>query len=344
MDVLLETVLGEALFGPDRYQFSPIVQLYYLIKPLVPRRASCAMRRILGHLRQRTFPLDWPIEGRYARFQWELARQLLLLMERNTLPFTHFWPEGQRFAFVLTHDIESAEGQKFAPFIADLEERLGFRSSFNFVPEKYSRDRSLIDELKRRGFEVGVHGLTHRSNLFSSYTEFAKQVKCINRYLEEWSAVGFRAPYMHRQPEWMQALCVEYDLSFFDTDPWEPVPGGTIAIWPYFLGHFVELPYTLVQDNTLFNILKQTTPDLWLEKVEFLRQYYGMALLNSHPDYLRDESKLAIYAAFLKSVQKQGNYWHALPREVARWWRRRAEDNVGCVGTMALTEEGLRFY
>ena len=31
----------------------------------------------------------------------------------------------------------------------------------------------------------------------------------------------------------MQALEIEYDLSFFDTDPCEPIPGGTMSIWPF---------------------------------------------------------------------------------------------------------------
>lgn len=343
VDSLLEAVLGEALLGPNRYQFSRMVRVYYRIKPLIPRHVSCTLRRFLGDLRRKNFSLGWPIEDRYARFQWEIARQLLLLTCQDKLAFTHFWPQGQQFAFVLTHDVESADGQKFVPVIADLEERMGYRSSFNFVPERYVTDSGLIEDLRQRGFEIGVHGLTHESGLFSSRAHFMQQAECINRYLDDWDAVGFRAPFMHRQPEWMQALHVKYDLSFFDTDPWEPMPGGTMAIWPYFLGHFVELPYTLVQDNTLMNIMKQTSPDLWLKKVEFLRQYYGMALLNSHPDYLKAANRLEIYTHFLESVQSLGNYWHALPRDVACWWRKRAEQEVGCIGTVALGAHGLTF-
>jgi hypothetical protein len=129
---------------------------------------------------------------------------------------------------------------------------------------------------------------------------------------------------MHRNPEWLQTLDVEYDLSFFDTDPYEPMPGGTTSLWPFFLGHFVELPYTLVQDHTLMVILGERTPRLWLEKVDFIERSKGMALLNSHPDYLREPAHLAIYEAFLNAVRQRGNYWHALPRDVARWWRQRA--------------------
>jgi predicted deacetylase len=42
-----------------------------------------------------------------------------------------------------------------------LEEEMGFRSSFNFVPERYKVSPELRDCLVKKGFEVGVHGLKH---------------------------------------------------------------------------------------------------------------------------------------------------------------------------------------
>jgi hypothetical protein len=341
IDSILETVLGEAQFGADRYRFSRARNTYYSIKPFLPRSIALALRQVLGCLRRKNFLLDWPIEARYARFQWEVMKNLLIRTGQVTSTFVHFWPEGQRFAFVLTHDVEADEGQKFVRVVADLDESFGFHSSFNFVPERYTPDLNLIEELKQRGFEVGVHGLKHDGRLFSSFAEFSRRAKAINRYLNDWGAVGFRAPLMHRQPEWMQALNIEYDLSFFDTDPWEPIPGGTMAIWPYFLGHFVELPYTLAQDCTLINVLKQTTPELWLRKIDFLQQYYGLALLNTHPDYLLNKTNLEVYIAFLQAIKARGGYWHALPKTVARWWRQRAEGAVGRLGTLTLADEGM---
>ena len=134
---------------------------------------------------------------------------------------------------------------------------------------------------------------------------------------------GFRSPLTHRNPEWMQALDVEYDLSFFDTDPFEPIPGGSMSIWPFFIGHFVELPYTLVQDYTLTSILRETSPKIWLDKIGFIEKYHGLGLVNSHPDYLKSEYSLDIYYAFLAEMRKRDDYWHALPNEVAKWWRLR---------------------
>lgn len=138
------------------------------------------------------------------------------------------------------------------------------------------------------------------------------------------SAVGFRALLTIRNPEWMQALDIEYDLSFFDTHPFEPIPGGTMWIWPFSIGHFIELPYTLVQDHTLTSILQETSPRMWLEKVDFIVRYHGMALVNTHPDYLKSKSTWDVYCEFLNKMKKRGCYWHALPGQVAKWWRTRS--------------------
>jgi len=323
MDELLASTLGEGRFGSDHWRLSQPKRLYYLIKPLLPRFVIRMLRRYYTNPLDQKIKADWPVDSRYVLFQWEIIRQLLIVTGKQSISYKNFWPENHRFAFVLTHDIETATGQEFAREIADLEEKLGFRSSFNFVLERYALDFKLIDELRERGFEVGCHGLKHDGKLYNSKTEFAKRAKTINARVKEFEMVGFRSPLTHRNPDWMQVLDIEYDSSFFDTDPFEPIPGGVMSIWPYFLGHFVELPYTLIQDYTLTAVLGETTPQLWLDKVEFIKEYYGMALLNTHPDYLIDNNTLKIYTDFLLSMNKSDGYWHALPRDVARWWKAR---------------------
>ena len=325
IDHTMSTVLGEALFGPNHWQLSWSKWLYYQLKPLLPRRLGILLRQHYRQQQEERFALDWPIEDRYVRFQFNCVANVLRQRKLDSVPYVNFWPHDYRFALVLTHDIEGEEGFAFVQDIADLEERLGFRSVFNFVPERYTIDHELLSALRRRGFEIGVHGLKHDGKLFSSRRLFKQRVTKINRYLRAWEAVGFRAPYMHRNPEWLQALNVEYDLSFFDTDPYEPMPGGTMSIWPFSLGSFVELPYTLVQDHTLMTILGARTPRLWLDKIDFIERWHGMALVNTHPDYLREPSYLAIYKEFLNTMKERGNYWHALPRNVASWWWRRAQ-------------------
>lgn len=328
IDTILALTLGEKRFGSDHWKLSLPKRIYYILKPFLPRSLTRILRRLYSHPDKTDANLQWPIESRYTEFLWEIMIHLLRTVPEQQLYMKSLWPDSFRFAFILTHDVESGIGQSFIRTVADLEESLGFRSSFNFVPEGYRIDMDLVDELRNRGFEIGIHGLKHDGKLFSSRIEFERRVVRINQHLKTLGAVGFRAPLTMRNPEWMQLLDIEYDLSFFDADPFEPIPGGTMSIWPFFLGDFVELPYTLVQDYTLTSVMGETTPRLWLEKTDFIEKYHGMALLNSHPDYLREPANMKIYSTFLSTMQDRNDYWHALPHAVARWWRTRVENKT----------------
>jgi hypothetical protein len=70
-------------------------------------------------------------------------------------------------------------------------------------------------------------------------------------------------------------------------------------------------------------VLRETTARRWLEKIDVIQAYAGMALLNTHPDYLKDPPTWKVYEDFLRAMQQRADYWHALPRDVARWWRER---------------------
>ena len=116
------------------------------------------------------------------------------------------------------------------------EAKLGFRSSFNFIPEgPYQVAKELRDELDANGFEVGVHDLHHDGKLYSSRSEFASNARRINSYLKEWGALGFRAGFMLHNLEWLHDLEAQYDASTFDTDPFEPQPEGRNTIFPFWV-------------------------------------------------------------------------------------------------------------
>jgi len=337
IDSILALALGEARFGERHWTLSLSKRMYYLLKPLLPRALTRVLRQLYSRPENSNTDISWPIQPRYVNFLWETMAQLLQIIPNKELCIKPFWPQAVRYALVLTHDIESNNGQRFVRAVADLEESLGFRSSFNFVPEGYPIDMNLVDELNRRGFEIGIHGLTHNGKLFDSRKKFELSAERINSYIKDLGAVGFRAPLTIRNPEWMQSLKIAYDLSFFDTDPFEPIPGGTMSIWPFFLGHFVELPYTLVQDHTLTSILQERSPRIWLEKVDFIEAHGGMALVNTHPDYLQNKATWDVYREFLQTIKHRKSIWQALPRDAAAWWRVRANGGLPASGDNLLT-------
>ena len=111
------------------------------------------------------------------------------------------------------------------------------------------------------------------------------------------------------------------------------------------MGDLVELPYTLPQDHTLFTLLRHRTPSLWIEQAERIEQMHGLIQCVSHPDagYLGDGDKLALYREFLEAMRERRDVWHALPREVAEWWRGRdaGTDERIRAGTVVLSGAGL---
>ena len=262
------------------------------------------------------------------------------------------WPEGKQFALVLTHDVESSQGAEKCRELAKMEENLGFRSSFNFVVEKYHIPGDLRKYLKEKGFEIGIHGLYHDGKYFDSKEEFLKRADRINCYLKDWNVVGFRTPSMLHNLEWLHALDIRYDSSTFDTDPFEPQSDGIGTIFPFYIPSqnsgkgYVEMPYTLPQDFTLYILMKEKNIGIWKRKLDWIAEKGGMALMNVHPDYLMMSGKdkgserypLDYYIEFLQYVsgRYENKFWHALPADVASFIHDAPAE------TMKFREEGWR--
>ncbi len=276
-------------------------RIFYLLKPWIPRPFQLFLRRWMTLKIRSRFSHVWPIDPAAGQ-------------QPEGWPG---WPEGKRFALVLTHDVDTARGQDRCLELAELEKEVGFRSSFNFVPRRYAVSAEVRKKLVDSGFEVGVHGLYHDGKYFLSRSLFRQRAVLINKYLREWNAVGFRAPSMLHNLEWIGDLEVEYDASTFDTDPFEPQADGMRTIFPFLVPRtngrspYVELPYTLPQDFTLFVLLGCRDITVWKEKLEWIVSHGGMALLNTHPDYMRfdgasiSKSILCLYTVTFSNMFKE---------------------------------------
>lgn len=298
------------------------VDFFYSIKPFVPRKLQLQLRRwlILNCINKHSD--IWPIDPNAIQppENWK------------------GWPEGKRFAFVLVHDVDTKKGYDASHSLMKVDQEMGFRSSFNFVPERcYSLSEELRLHLQKSGFEVGVHDLKHDGKLFKSEKIFVERVRKINAYLKEWDAVGFRSGAMHCNLEWMRRLDIKYDSSTFDTDPFEPKPIGRRTIFPFWVpagvsgNGFVELPYTLPQDFTLYILMQEKNIDIWKKKLDWIAEHGGMALITTHPDYINfsesacsyEEYPVKYYKDLLGYAKKkyEGQYWHALPSEIANYFK-----------------------
>jgi len=305
-------------------------RLYYKIKDKIPYIIKKNLRNLYSTKQKKESKTHWPIEDRYILFLHTLMKKVEKKTGLNLLPL-NLWPQRYTNAFVITHDVEGPEGFQNIPILVEIEKKYGFKSMFNFVPHRYRINKDLVDYLRGEGFDVGLHGLKHDGKLFWSEENFKQRAKEINENIENLEIKGFRAPLTHRNPVWLQSLKISYDMSFFDTDPFEPIPGGTMSIYPFFMGNFIEIPYTLPQDNLLFNVLKEKNINIWKKKVDFIKRWNGMILINVHPDYINKKNSweankypLTLYEEFL-SFMKDKRCWNTLPKEIANWWSKKTK-------------------
>lgn len=314
---------------PEAGQAGSGTGLYYRVKPLIPRPVQLAMRRVYARRQaQREFP-RWPIEPILVdRFHEHLRR-------RGDREFVWLWPHGHRFAVVMTHDVEGPAGIENIPRVREVERRHGVVSSWNFCGAEYPIPEGTFAALRADGCEIGLHGLTHDDRMWRDRASFERALPEVHRLLREWGIEGWRSPATHRNAEWMPEIGARYDTSFPDTDPFEPKAGGCCSIYPYFLGDMVELPITLTQDHTLWEILRRPTIDAWVEKTAWIAEHHGLVNLILHPDYVIRPDRLALYDAFLAHLRTLDGAWFALPREVAAWWRDRAERGIAAEGAVA---------
>ena len=140
---------------------------------------------------------------------------------------------------------------------------------------------------------VGVHGLKHDGKLFRRPSEFWAKVPRINRLPPE---VG-RGRASPRRPccsklNWIAELDIEYSCSTFDTDPFEPQSDGVGSIFP-FLAATTPAPRTT--SNCRTPCLRTTgcssssgrrTSGSGNRSSTGSLAKGGMVALNTHPDYM----------------------------------------------------------
>jgi len=311
-------------------------RLYYLVRPLMP----VAIRKHLQQLNltgweKVKFP-QWPVD----RTVDNVFEHLLLLALRSSceerIPFIWFWPEGASSCAIVTHDVETVAGRDACAHLMDIDDSFGIKAAFQVVPEeRYEVTAEFLKSIISRGFELGVQDLNHDGHLYRSQQEFRSRAEKINAYGRQWGVEGFRAAVLYRRQEWFDALKFSFDMSVPNVAHLDPQHGGCCTVMPYFVGKMLELPVTTTQDYMLFHLLNNYSTDLWKQQIRLIMEKNGLISFIVHPDYVMASREKAIYKellAHLAKLRDEEGVWIALPDEVNRWWRQRAE--------MKLVEDG----
>jgi len=300
---------------------------YYAVRPLLP----VALRRILQQTALKDwakipFP-SWPVDTTVEDFIGQLWLLALKSSGEERIPFIYYWPKGFQGCAIMTHDVETGEGQNFCLKMLEIEREYGIRSSFELVPEvRYEIAAKVLEAIRSAGSEVCVHGLNHDGRLFSSEPEFRRRAERINQYRRRWEASGFRSPIMYRNQSWYDAFEFSYDMSVPNVAHLDPQRGGCCTVFPFFIGDVLELPLTTIQDYTLYNILRLNPLELWARQMDTILARHGLVSFIIHPDYTIKAERQGLYRellGLLKRYAMERKMWLALPGEVDRWWRQR---------------------
>jgi hypothetical protein len=303
-------------------------QLYYWLRPFM----SVGFRRHLQQIRLRNwqqipFP-SWPVDTTVDDLMRETVGAQLRASGAERFPFIWFWPDGAPSCTMLTHDVEGERGLKFCETLLDLDADFGVRAAYQLVPEGQTDVWPYADVIRRRGCEVNLHDLNHDGRLYWSRAQFLERARRINEHARQRGCRGFRSGAMYREQDWYDAFSFEYDMSVPNSAHLEPQRGGCCTVMPYFVGDLLELPLTMVQDYSLFFILRDYSTRLWREQMDRIAGQHGLISIITHPDYLIGDSERAVYRELLgliAELRQRGGTWVAQPGEVNDWWRSRRD-------------------
>jgi hypothetical protein len=301
---------------------------YYTVRPAMPVPVRKHLQRYsLRGWDKREFP-RWPVETS-VESAFETAMRLILKTQGlKEVPFIWFWPDGAQSCALMTHDVEALAGRDFCDELMDIDDSYGIKASFQVVPEsRYEVSPAYLEGIRRRGFEVNVHDFNHDGKLYSDYEEFRRRAARIEEYRKIFRARGFRAGILYRNINWFGLLNFEYEMSVPNVAHLDPQHGGCCTTFPYFIGNMLEIPVTMTQDYSLFNILRHYRLDLWETQMAAVRRKHGLMSFIIHPDYIRNEPEQKVYRSLLArlaQLRKSARVWTPMPGELNQWWRQRS--------------------
>ena len=115
-------------------------RLYYLARPAIPRQYQLALRRRLARTQARSRFPAWPIDTTLDDLRSAVMSAAMAAAGRDRVSMLGLWPRRARYGVVLRHDVEESEGVRNIDALRSVEEAVGLRSVWNFVPERYPFD------------------------------------------------------------------------------------------------------------------------------------------------------------------------------------------------------------
>ncbi len=319
-DTWAATLTAETLFLPNRPLWS------YL--PIHPHRLPAGLRAIARRRLARSdagipiHPLDFLID-------WLDLVLGTMLGEGD--------PKGE-LVLVLSHDVDTAAGLDALGRLLEVEERAGVRSCSFVVSGRFPLDERFLDQVRRRGFEIGHHDHSHdyRTAYLPERTIEAR-FAAARSFLERYDVRGFRAPGWYRTEGLLRVTKrhFAYDSSF---PSWRtiPKPNGCLTRRPFVLGDLPIVPLTLPPDGELLarGLSTESVQRVWREHVAFIRKRRGRSslvhlLTHPEPGFTSSTALIDAYAEFVQQLAEADDVRCRLPCEVAATTRDTLANDCG---------------
>jgi len=289
---------------------------------LAPKRLKDFLMRKRGGKENLTFCDKLPLDA--LRFILSSAIEKLSekKIERKT------W-NGKKYAFILTHDVDTREGLRRAKKLKKIEHKYDVPSAWYVPSKRYKLDADAIKDLANHG-EVGAHGTKHDGKLNrltrNALVERLYEARQILEDITGKKVEGFRAPLLQHNVKTIQALRdarYSYDTSI---PTWEPRHPNTMnshgigTIYPLTLEGITEIPITLPQDQQLLHVLGLSPHEAtreWMNMIDTIKEIGGLCTILVHPDYeLADPENLCIYEELLNTISSYNEVLESLPTNI----------------------------
>jgi peptidoglycan/xylan/chitin deacetylase (PgdA/CDA1 family) len=217
-----------------------------------------------------------------------------------------------RTPVVLTHDIDSPEGlDNLMNMFLPLEEAAGARSAGYVVPCAWSPNGELLDGLRRRGHEIGVHGYDHGNRTpFAGDAERRARLDAARPFIDRYGAAGYRAPSLLRTRALVRDLASRYRYDSSIPTSGGPFPvanNGCASARPFHIEGIAEIPLTLPRDGSLrfLGYSPREIVRLWIDGAETIARSGGIVVLLTHCEarFSGNRPMLDAYAEFLAHVR-----------------------------------------
>jgi hypothetical protein len=213
---------------------------------------------------------------------------------------------------LLSHDIDTSEGlENLVHDFISIEESVGARSANYIVPCAWPIKHDRLEELSKRGHEIGIHGYDHSNRTpFALSLERRQRIEAAQPLITRYGITGYRAPSLLRTSALMENLeeIYRYDSSMPTSGGLFPVPNnGCATARPFRIGSLIEIPLTMPRDGSLAFLghRPEEILSIWRECADRIAASGGIVSLLTHCEarFSGNAPMLSVYRQFLEHLK-----------------------------------------